>query len=100
MVTDYFQIYDNWHCVNQFSFFQIKWKSKPFVSYFVKVKFGGYQEKLIPVVDDNSHKTWNSTWSSKTRSSNTRSSIDTGRASTTSVDENEGQCPEVFYLYC
>ncbi len=62
------------------------------------------------VADDNSHKTWNSTRSSKTRSSNTRSekagssntgsSIDTGRASTTGVDENEGQCPKAFYLYC
>ncbi len=62
------------------------------------------------VADGNSHKTWNSTQSSKTRSSNTRSekarnsnigsSIDTGRASTTSVDESEGQCPEALYLYC
>ncbi len=62
------------------------------------------------IADDNSHKTQNSTRSSKTRSSNTRSdkagssntgsSIDTERANTTGVDESEGQCPEALYLYC
>ncbi len=62
------------------------------------------------IANDNSHKTRNNTWSSKTKSSNTRSekvgssnigsSIDIGRASTTGVDESEGQCPEVLYLYC
>jgi hypothetical protein len=62
------------------------------------------------VADGNSHKTGNSTRSSKTRSNNTQrekagssnigSSIDTGRANTTGVDESEGQSPEVLYLYC
>jgi hypothetical protein len=62
------------------------------------------------VADGNSHKTRNNTQSSKTKSSNTRSekarsnntgsSIDTGRASTTGVDESEGQCLEALYLYC
>ncbi len=61
------------------------------------------------VVDGNSHKTRNSTRSSKTKSSNTqskkagssntRSSIDTGKASTTGVDESEGQCPKALCLY-
>ncbi len=62
------------------------------------------------IVDGNSHKTWNSIRSSKTRSSNTRSkkagssntgsSIDIGRANTIGVDKSEGQCPEALYLYC
>jgi hypothetical protein len=52
------------------------------------------------VADGNSHKTQNNTQSSKTRSSNTGSNIDTGRASTTGVDGSEGQCPEVLCLYC
>jgi hypothetical protein len=51
------------------------------------------------VADDNSHKTQNSTRSSKTKSNNTKSSIDTRRTSTIGVDESEGQCPEVVYLY-
>jgi hypothetical protein len=58
------------------------------------------REMLVGVADDNSHKTWNSTRSSKTRSNNTRSSIDTGRASIAGVDKSEGQCPEALYLYC
>ncbi len=62
------------------------------------------------IVDDNSHKIGNSTRSSKTKSNNTQrekarsrntgSSIDTGRANTTGVDESEGQSPKVLYLYC
>jgi hypothetical protein len=52
------------------------------------------------VADGNSHKTRNNTQSSKTRSSNTGSSVDIGRASTIGVDESEGQCPEALYLYC
>jgi hypothetical protein len=55
---------------------------------------------MLGVANNNSHKTRNSIRSSKTRSSNTGSSIDTGRASTTSVNESEGQCPEALYLYC
>ncbi len=59
-----------------------------------------YSCNNMTVTDNNSHKTRNNTQSSKTRSSNTGSNIDTGRASTTGVDGSEGQCPEVLYLYC
>jgi hypothetical protein len=55
---------------------------------------------MLGVANNNSHKTRNSIRSSKTRSSNTGSSIDTGRASSTSVNESEGQCLEALYLYC
>jgi hypothetical protein len=55
--------------------------------------------ELEDVADGNSHKTRNSTLSSKTRSSNTRSEKAT-RASTTGVDESEGQCPEGLISYC
>ncbi len=74
------------------------------------VIYSSFISILTPALDNNSYKTWNSIRSSKTRSSNTRSekagsgntrsNIDTRRASTIGVDKSEGQCPEVLYLYC
>jgi len=51
------------------------------------------------VADGNSHKTRNNTLNSKTRTSNTRSEK-ARRASTTGVDESEGECLEALYSYC